>query len=345
MENLELRLEQQRKRIATSIPGYLGYRERERRREADRELRAELARQYSAQLDRLTDLQRRATNKALLSALDDMERAGLKLQRFIDRVRTASYGYAGWFDAATVREAELEQLYAFDQMLTAGIERVAGDIDGVGEAVDAGPSTGSGRGTGVEEAVETLAGTMDELNRRFDQRRDLLAEGKKVPPNELKEALEISVLPSPAFQALNDLKVNDALTYDDVDYVVVAKVTYDVRGGLAYAYQLEDTDTERWLRVGPAMDNAALFDVVDFVVSAPPAQVLEVAGESFQQTGEGQAKAYILGPGGRREGVVDYWLFASDTGEQLWVEEWGEEVRVHRGEAVDVDQIKVWPRK
>jgi len=245
VENLELRLEEQRKRIAASIPGYLGYRERERRRDADRELRADLARQYSAQQDRLTDLQRRATNRALLSALDDMERAGLKLQRFIDRLRTASYGYAGWFDTATIREAELEQLYAFDHLLTAGVERVAAALNGVAEAVDA--------REGVEAAVEGLAGTVDDLNRRFDQRRNLLAEGKKTPPNELKEALEVAALPSPAFQALADLKVDDALTYDSIDYLVIAKVTYDAQGALSYAYQLEDTDTDRWLRVGRSM--------------------------------------------------------------------------------------------
>ena len=337
MENLELRLEEQRKRIAASIPGYLGYRERERRRDADRELRADLARQYSAQQDRLTDLQRRATNRALLSALDDMERAGLKLQRFIDRLRTASYGYAGWFDTATIREAELEQLYAFDHLLTAGVERVAAALNGVAEAVDA--------REGVEAAVEGLAGTVDDLNRRFDQRRNLLAEGKKTPPNELKEALEVAALPSPAFQALADLKVDDALTYDSIDYLVIAKVTYDAQGALSYAYQLEDTDTDRWLRVGPASDEVVLFDVVDERVSTPPAETLEVAGESFRQTGEGQAKAYIVGPGGRREGVAEYWLYTSDSGGRLWIEKWGDAVRVQRGQPVDADQIKVWPRQ
>lgn len=339
MKELELRLEQQRQRIAASIPGYLGYRERERRREADRQLREELARQYGAQLDRLTDLQRRATTRALLSALDDMERAGLKLQRFVDRLRTASYGYAGWFDTVSIREAELEQLYAFDQLLTAGIERVAAGVDGIANAVDAGAE--------VERAVEALAGTVDELNHRFDQRRDLLAEGKKTPPNELKEALEVAVIapPSPTFQALADLKVNDALTYDGVDYVIVARVTYDVQGDLAYAFKLEDTGTDRWLRAGPAGDDVGLFDVIDHDLPALPAETVEVAGESFQQIDKGQAKAYIVGPGGRREGSVDYWLYASEGGDRLWIEQWGEEIRVHRGQHIDADQIKVWPRK
>lgn len=335
MKDLEVRLEQQRQRIAGWIPGYLGYRDRERRRDADRQLREELARQYSAQLDRLTALQRKATDKALLEALDDMERAGLKMQRFIDRLRTASYGYAGWFDSAPVREPELEQLYAFDQLLAGGVERVASGVDDVAGAVDA--------GAGVEDAVEGLAEIVDQLNHRFDQRRDLLAEAKKVPPNELKQALEVEALPSPALQELADLKIDDALSYKGVDYIVVAKVTYDIQGALTFAYQLEDTGAERWLRVGEG--TAALFDTVEEEVSTPPAATLEVAGESFSRVEEGSAKAYVVGPGGRREGLAEYWLYTTEGGTRLWIEQWGEDVRVHRGDLIDIDHIKVWPQQ
>ncbi|MBS1252315.1 MAG: hypothetical protein MAG451_01354 [Anaerolineales bacterium] len=338
MKDVELRLERRRQQIANRIPGYFGYRERERRRDADRELRVELAQQYGAQLDRLTDAQLRATNKALLGALDDMERVALKLQRFIDRLRTASYGYAGWFDTARVREPELEQLYAFDQALSAGVGRVSAGLDAVAEAIEA--------GEGVEGAAEALAGTVDGLNRRFDQRRDLISEGKKVPPNELQDALEETLPPpSPAFQALADLKVDDALTYAGIDYIIMAKVSYDIQGEMSYAYKLEDTGTERWLRVGASESEVGLFGTVDHSVSAPPAETLGVAGETFRQIDAAQAKAYIVGPGGRREGLARYWLYASDSGAQLWVEQWGEDVHVQRGEPVDVAQLELWPRR
>lgn len=337
MNDLEWRLEQQRLRIAESIPGYLGYRERERRRNADRQLRDELARQYAAQRERLTDIQRRASDKALLSYLDNIERVNLKLQRFIDRLRTASYGYAGWFDVAPVREAELQQLYTFDHALTAGVERVESDVSELSAAVDAGQD--------VEEAVEALSSTVDGLNRRFDQRRDLLAEGKKVPPNELREALEVPAEPSPAFQGLADLAIDDALTYEGADYLVLAKVTYEMQGQMAYAYQLEDTGRARWLRVHPAREAVALYEVIELDVGAEPSEQLDVSGKTFHQVDAGQAKAYIIGPGGRREGLVDYWLYASDAGEQLWIEAWGDTVRAHRGWSVDVDQVQVWPRR
>jgi hypothetical protein len=40
--------------------------------------------------------------------VDDLEGAAIKLRQFIDRVRTASYGYAGFFDAVKVRSEELD---------------------------------------------------------------------------------------------------------------------------------------------------------------------------------------------------------------------------------------------
>jgi hypothetical protein len=341
VNDLEWRVEQQRLRIAEAIPGYLGYRERERRRDADRQLRHELARQYAGQRGRLTDIQRRASGKPLLEYLDDIERVNLKLQRFIDRLRTASYGYAGWFDVAPVREAELQQLYTFDHALTAGVERMESAVAELDAAVDA--------GEGIDEAVESLSSTVDGLNRRFDQRRDLLAEGKKVPPNELREALEVPAEPNPAFQVLADLKIDDALTYEGADYLVLAKVTYDMNGQMAYAYQLEDTDRARWLRVHPAREAVALYEVIELDVGAEPSAQLDVDGKMFHQVESGQAKAYIIGPGGRREGVVDYRMYATEStsaaGEQLWIEEWGDTVRAHRGWSVDVDQVQVWPRR
>jgi hypothetical protein len=321
VNDLEWRLEQQRLRIAESIPGYLGYRERERRRDADRQLRDELARQYAGQRERLTDIQRRAADKALLSYLDDIERVNLKLQRFIDRLRTASYGYAGWFDVAPVREAELEQLYAFDHALAAGVEGVTSDVSALGDAVNA--------GEGVGDAVDSLSSRVDALNRRFDQRRDLLAEGKKVPPNELAEALKEVREPSPVLRGLVDLKIDDALTYEGTDYLVVAKVSYDMQDEMAYAYQLEDTSTARWLRVYPARESVGLYDAVELDLGLEPPAELDVDGETFRQVEAGQAKVYVVGPGG----------------EQLWIEAWGDTVRTQRGWSVDVDQLQVWPRR
>ena len=38
--------------------------------------------------------------------MDDVDDAIVKLQTLIDRVKTASYGYAGLFDAVRIKEAQ-----------------------------------------------------------------------------------------------------------------------------------------------------------------------------------------------------------------------------------------------
>ena len=336
--NLETRLERWKEDLAARIPGYLGYRDRERRRDADKQLRMELAQRLDTQRTRLLEAQRQALNQGRIEALDDLEQVSLKLQRLIDRLRTASYGYAGWFEAASIQEPELEQLYAFDAALAFGIDRVAEEMDALEQAVQT--------GQGIEQAAAALGRLIDELDHRFDQRRDLLAEGKKVPPVELQAALEEAAAVSPAVQALTALKLNDALSYEDVDYLVVAKATYEERGRQVVAYRLEDGGAYHWLRVPlDAAAEAALYDEVALDVPMPPGETVEMEGTTFRQTASGKARVTLLGPGGQRQGLVEYWLYETPTGEHLWLERWGEEMRTYRGQRIDVEQLQLWPRK
>lgn len=339
-DDFEIRLERMKEELATRIPGYLGYRDRERRRDADKQLRMELAQRLDAQRSRLLELQRQALNQGRIEALDDLEQVNLKLQRFIDRLRTASYGYAGWFEAASIEEPELEQLYAFDAALASGIDGVAQGVDALEQAVQA--------GQGVEQAAVALGRVIDELDHRFDQRRNLLAEGKKVPPVELQAALEeatVGAKRASPLQALMALKLDDALSYEDVDYLIVAKATYEERGRQVLAYRLEDGGAYHWLRVPlDAVAEAGLYDEMVLDVPVPPGETVQVEGTTFRQTASGQARVSLLGPGGRRQGMVAYWLYEAPTGERLWLERWGEELQVRRGRSIDLERLELWPR-
>ncbi|MEJ2558911.1 MAG: hypothetical protein P8186_22380, partial [Anaerolineae bacterium] len=89
-------------RLASSIPGYRGYKEKENRRAADKLLREHLVRQLDEQRRRLAELQRDLLEGGGLLMVDDLDRAVIKVQKLVDKIRTASYGYAGMFDAAKV---------------------------------------------------------------------------------------------------------------------------------------------------------------------------------------------------------------------------------------------------
>jgi hypothetical protein len=152
--------------LASIIPGYKGYKQKEQRREADKLLREHVARKYGEQLERLNRLQYDLTAHGRLASILTLERAVMKLQLLIDRLKTASYGYAGLFDAIKVDEAALDKLYEFDQSMLEGVGQVAALLDKLAEAAQAEASTSA--------EANDLVTTLERLNSTFGQRQDVL---------------------------------------------------------------------------------------------------------------------------------------------------------------------------
>lgn len=148
------------------IPGYKGYKEKELRRESDKLLRTQLAAGLDEQRQRLQELQVQLLSEAQIEYLDDMERAVMKLQILIDRIRTASYGYAGLFDAVKVKEKELDALYEFDSQMLDYDEQLAAQADRVTSAISA--------KEGVGVAIAELVLLVEQANQTFGRRRDAI---------------------------------------------------------------------------------------------------------------------------------------------------------------------------
>src|SRR5512141_2680474 len=100
-------------KIASKIPGFAGYLEKGTRRSADKMLRDTIVSRYGDQLSRISTLQAQLVESGGIEYLDELQGAATRLQRFIDTVKTAAYGYGGFFDAVKVKEKELAKLYAF----------------------------------------------------------------------------------------------------------------------------------------------------------------------------------------------------------------------------------------
>ncbi|MEP7359327.1 MAG: hypothetical protein ABI847_18895 [Anaerolineales bacterium] len=152
-------------KIAGMIPGFSGYMARETRREADKMLRETVANRYGEQLSRISDLQVQLISSGGIDWVDDLQDAATRMQRFIDMVRTAAYGYSGLFDAVKVNEAELAKLYNFDLALLENASKVAAAIDNV-EA--------SAGGEGMPAAVRHLSSVMGEANTAYERRKEVL---------------------------------------------------------------------------------------------------------------------------------------------------------------------------
>ncbi len=153
------------KKLLSKIPGFKGYVERGDRRLSDKLLRETIANEYEAHYQRISGLQRDLISQGGLAYIDDLESAAIKLRQFIDRVRTASYGYAGLFDAIKIKEEELASIYQYDAELLKKGATVSGAIDNVESSI----------GTdGLPAALRHLRSVSQECVDLFNKRSDAL---------------------------------------------------------------------------------------------------------------------------------------------------------------------------
>lgn len=151
--------------LMRKIPGYKGYKDKELRREADKLLRLRAARGFEEQRRRLNGVQVELTNAGRLGVIVTLDRALMKLQFLIDRLKTASYGYAGLLDAIKVKEAELDALYEFDASLLDSVGKVKDLIDAVAAAK---------MDEDVAKTGNELLGVLEEINETFSKRQDVI---------------------------------------------------------------------------------------------------------------------------------------------------------------------------
>ncbi len=152
-------------KVAAKIPGYAGYKEKEQRREADKLLRDHIVNRMRTVKTRLDSLQTDLISAGKFNLLTEAGSASTQLQTFIDRVRTASYGYSGLFDAVKIREDDLDRVYEFDAALLAYVDRVD---DAVSQA-----SSGL-EGENTRALILAIRDLAREANATFDQRQDVL---------------------------------------------------------------------------------------------------------------------------------------------------------------------------
>lgn len=153
------------KKILSKIPGFKGYIERGNRRMSDKLLRESIADTFETEYQRVSSLQRDLISQGEIEYVDNLEAGALKLRQFIDRVRTASYGYAGIFDAIKIKEDELEQAYKYDYALLALADEVRTAIDNVETSI----------GTeGLDAAIRHLTSVSQQCVDAFNKRSEVM---------------------------------------------------------------------------------------------------------------------------------------------------------------------------
>jgi len=162
-------------KLLSKVPGFSGYLDREDRRSADRLLRETIASRYEELWRRISSLQRDLISQGGIAYVDDLEGAAIKLRQFVDRVKTASYGYAGFFDAIKIRSEELEQLYQYDLWLMSLVDELSRAIDNVEASI----------GTdGLPAAIRHLTRLSQESVEAYQKRSEVILSGAGTAANE-----------------------------------------------------------------------------------------------------------------------------------------------------------------
>ncbi|MGE5124363.1 MAG: hypothetical protein ACM3H7_07585 [Acidobacteriaceae bacterium] len=157
------------KKIASKIPGFKGYVERQNRRDSDKLIRDTTFRRFRELESRVSDLQVEFINQGEIKYTDDLEKAALRLRTFADRVRTAPRGYSSLFEAVKINEAELAQLYEYDAALLDKSDEIGHAIDNIQASV----------GTdGLPAAIRNLQTLSKECVKAYERRQEVVALSK-----------------------------------------------------------------------------------------------------------------------------------------------------------------------
>jgi len=157
------------KKLFAKIPGFKGYIERVDRRNADQLLRDTITVKFQAQWQRISSIQRDLVSSGQLEVLDEIEIASTRLRQFIDRIKTAAYGYSSFFEATKINEAELEKVYQYDLALVNMSDEVASAIDNLEASI----------GTdGLPAAIRNLNQKAQDCVDAFNKRSEIMKFGE-----------------------------------------------------------------------------------------------------------------------------------------------------------------------
>lgn len=148
---------------------------------------------------------------------------------------------------------------------------------------------------------------------------------------------------STARNVLN-LQVNDIVTYDLEDYIVVGKIAYNNSGYEWFAYNLKGDTRSIWL--SGEMDDEleiGIYEKIQTKISKQIPEKLEIDGVTYYLEEQGSARITEgMGQAGAVTGQqVEYWEFESDDEKYLSVEKWGGDLEVSKGYPITAKELKI----
>jgi len=148
-------------KIRNFLSGFIGYVEAGNRRTADKMLRELISQRFEEQWSRVSELQREFISSGHLELVDELEAAAIKLRTFADRIKTAAYGYSGFFDAVNINKDEIQKLYDYDLAMLETSEQISRAVDNIQQSIGT-----DGLPASIRNLVSLSQEVIDTYNRR-----------------------------------------------------------------------------------------------------------------------------------------------------------------------------------
>ncbi|MFM9107083.1 MAG: hypothetical protein ACKOWF_10355 [Chloroflexota bacterium] len=318
--------------LVDSILRYKGSADKDAIRDADRRLRDAAAAAYSADLARVRRVAGDLANQRRIKEIAPIDEFADELSHFIDRVRTATYGYDGLMGELSAKPGVAGQLRQFDEGLMAG-------RDGVAAAVTALEAAAAGDG---DVAASARAGrdAVGALLQQFDLRGKLAETGVAIDRESVLKALNpgLPQLPHPAW----NLTEGVALSVLGDDFIVDARIGVESDDEAFRLFRIV-TDPEEWLLV-PRAGNGVIARVRPYPAPAQ-GDGTTLDGITFAAASEGSGVGEVVGAGGG-SGVrpVRYLILAgeSDPEARGVLLDWGSDRQAFAGRAVHPADIEIF---
>lgn len=157
-QNIDKKMNENRslvERIALYIPGYKGYRQKNLRRDEDRAVRGEVARELEAVKNDLVTVQRATVGD--LDLMRETERIRSKVDKYYIDVKKAVGGYSGFHDSVKIMEAELDGLIQWDAKLMDDVQSLKAQAKALVSDINKEDNTLKERLMGLERTIDQLS--------------------------------------------------------------------------------------------------------------------------------------------------------------------------------------------
>jgi hypothetical protein len=155
-------------RIAAFVPGFRGYKEKELRRESDKLIRNHLYLKLNKERTDIKVIFQTLADRRYLDVLTEMDRLNAKMDRMVEKINHASYGYSGFFDIVKVKEENLDRMIDFDNKLIDGITNLATEVNNYESEIAQNEFNNS------KQRIQNIVNALDMLETTFDSRQETI---------------------------------------------------------------------------------------------------------------------------------------------------------------------------